>query len=64
MAIDERQDRLRRRAATVVIAVWVACFPIAYFVEKFPIMLAQGPMMIVMGWLYAGPLIRRDGGAE
>lgn len=61
MADDERQDRFRRRVAWAITAVWIACFPVAALIPDFPITWAQAPMMAVVGWLFAGPLIRRNG---
>lgn len=62
--MDDRErdrDRLRIRLAWVITAVWLACFPIVLIVPNFPITWAQAPMMAVIGWLFAGPLIRRNG---
>lgn len=58
---DDGQDRTRTRIAWIVTGVWVACFPISYAVKDFPITFAQPPMMLVAGWLFAAPLIRRGG---
>lgn len=64
MAVDDDahlQDRLRVRVAWVITGVWAFCFPLAIVVPAFPITWAQAPMMAVVGWLFAGPLIRRNG---
>lgn len=60
MATDE-QDRLRTRIAWVVTGIWALCFPLIIVFPAFPITWAQAPMMAVVGWLFAAPLIRRNG---
>lgn len=60
MATDD-QDRLRTHIAWIVTGVWVLCFPLAALVPGFPITWAQAPMMAVAGWLFAVPLIRKNG---
>lgn len=58
---DDRQDRLRTRVGWLVTAIWALCFPLVLIFPAFPITYAQPPMMLYVGWLFAGPLIRRNG---
>lgn len=58
---DDRQDRFRIRVAWIITAIWAACFPLAVVFPGFPVTWAQAPMMAVVGWLFASPLIRRNG---
>lgn len=58
---DARQDQLRIRIAWVITGVWACGFPLAVVLPTFPVTWAQAPMMAVVGWLFAGPLIRRNG---
>lgn len=58
MADDDRDQRTRIRIAWLITAVWALGFPVAVVVPDFPITWAQAPMMIVVGWLFAAPLIR------
>lgn len=63
---DDRknQDVLRRRVAWVITGVWLCCFPAAVLFPTFPITWAQAPMMAVVGWLFAIPMMRRDADKE
>lgn len=64
-ANEQRLDRVRVIVIWVITAVWAGCFPLAVWIKDFPITWAQAPMMIVVGWLFAVPLIRRnDNGGE
>lgn len=57
---NDTQDKLRIRIAWVVTTIWIACFPVVAIYPTFPITWAQAPMMLVLGWLFAAPLIRRN----
>lgn len=63
MAADESRDliTLRIRIAWVITGVWALGFPVAALLPTFPVTWAQAPMMAVAGWLFAGPLMRRNG---
>jgi hypothetical protein len=65
---DEREvkpeDRLRLRLAWVITCIWALCFPLVVLVPTFPITLAQAPMLLVAGWLFTGPLLRRNGNGD
>lgn len=61
---DNDQDRMRRQIAWIVTAVWVLSWPVSAALPDFNIIYAQAPMMLVMGWLFTAPLIRRNGGSE
>lgn len=63
MAADD-QDRLRTRIAWVVTGIWVLCFPLVLVFPALPIAYAQPPMMLAAGWLFAAPLMRRNGGEQ
>lgn len=59
--LEARQDQLRTRIAWVITGVWALGFPLSVVLPTFPVTWAQAPMMAVVGWLFAGPLIRRNG---
>lgn len=58
---SDENDRFRIQVAWVITVVWLGCFPVVLVAPGFPITWAQAPMMAVITWLFAGPLIRRNG---
>lgn len=62
MTVDQR-DVLRVRIAYAITCIWILSFPVSTVIKDFPITWAQGPMLAVTTWLFAAPLIKRNGGS-
>lgn len=60
MADDDPQEQMRRQVAWIVTFVWLLSWPAGLLVHDFPIIYAQAPMSLVMGWLFLAPVMRRN----
>jgi hypothetical protein len=59
---SDDSTRLRVQLAWIITAVWIACFPLSVVIPRGNLIVyAQPPMMLVVGWLFAKPLLQRNG---
>ena len=64
MATDDG-SRIRERIAYIITGVWVVSFLADVFLPAYePSPYVHVAMMSVAGWLFAAPLVRRNGNGE